>query len=97
MRPTPHDVRRWFAQRIIAARAAACLTTLHADPNWRVRYTRGLALRTFGLLYYPTGEYIEVTLLRVGRLCHARVTTCEAATGAASASPAHPWAVTPPR
>ncbi len=86
MRPTPHDVRRWFAQRITAARAAACLTALHADPNWRVRYTRGLALRTFGLLYYPTGEYIEVVVLRVGRLCHARVTTCGAAMGPPGAS-----------
>ncbi len=88
MRPNPYDVRRWFTQQITAARAAACLTALHADPNWRVRYTWGLALRTFGLLYYPTGEYIEVTLLRVGWLCHARVTTCEAATGTPGASPA---------
>jgi len=75
MRPTPHDVRRWFAQRITAARAAACLTALHADPNWRVRYTRGLALRTFGLLYYPTGEYIEVVVLRVGTVCYPRLDT----------------------
>jgi len=58
---------------------AARLTTLHADPNGRVRYTHGLALRTFRLLYSPTGEVIEVALLRVGPWCYPRVVTCGAA------------------
>ncbi len=97
MRPSPRAVRRWFAPRITAPTAAVCLAALHADPNWRVRYTRGVAVRTFGLLYYPTGEYIEITVLRVGTLCHCRVTTYGAATGPGCASPVHPRTVTRPR
>ncbi|MDQ2831218.1 MAG: hypothetical protein M3Y74_19490, partial [Chloroflexota bacterium] len=53
MRPSPRDVRRWFAHRGTMATVAAHLTTLHADPNWRVRYTRGVSLHTFSLLYSP--------------------------------------------
>jgi len=75
MRPTPHDVRRWFAQRVTAATVAAHLTALHADPNWHVRYTRGVTLHTFSLLYSPTGESIEVVVLRVETVCYPRLDT----------------------
>ncbi len=73
MRPSPRDVRRWFAPRVTAAMVATHLTILHADPNWRVRYTRGAALHTFRLLYSPTGESIEIVVLRVGMVCYARL------------------------
>ncbi len=75
MRPSPRDVRGWFAHRVTAATAAAHLTTLHADPNWHVRYTRGSTLDTFRLLYSPTGECIEVVVLRVGTVCYPRLDT----------------------
>ncbi len=42
MRPTPRDVHDWFARCGTTATAAACLTTLHADPNWHIRHTRGV-------------------------------------------------------
>lgn len=79
MRPSPRDVRRWFTPRTPATTIAAHLTTLHADPNWRVRYTRGMALHTFRLLYSPTGESIEIVVLRVGMVCYARLNTLRAA------------------
>jgi len=81
MRPSPRDVRRWFAHRVTTATAAAHLTTLHADPNWRVRYTRGATLDTFRLLYSPTGECIEVVVLRVGAVCYPRLDTLLATAG----------------
>ena len=84
MRPTPHDVHDWFARCGTIAMAAACLTTLHADPNWRIRHTRGVALHTFSLLYSPTGECIEVVLLRVGTLYYPHVATYDVATDAAA-------------
>lgn len=75
MRPSPRDVRGWFAHRLGAATVAAHLIALHADPNWRVAYTRGATLRTFRLLYFPTGESIEIVVLRVGTLCYPRLDT----------------------
>jgi len=81
MRPSPRDVRRWFAQCVTAATVVAHLTTLHADPNWRVRYTRGATLHTFRLFYSPTGESIEVVLLRVGAVCYPRLDTPLATAG----------------
>jgi len=81
MRPSPRDVRRWFAHHGTAATVAAHLTTLHADPNWRVRYTRGVSLHTFSLRYSPTGAYIEIVVLRVGRVCYPRLTTLRVAVG----------------
>ncbi len=73
MRPSPRDVRRWFAHRGTTATVAAHLTMLHADPNWRVRYTRGVSLHTFSLLYSPTGECIEIVVLRDGLVCYPRL------------------------
>ncbi len=81
MCPSPRDVRRWFAHRVTAATVAAHLTTLHADPHWRVRYTRGSTLHTFRLLYSPTGESIEVVVLRVGTVCYPRLETPLTAAG----------------
>jgi len=81
MRPGLRDVRRWFAQCVAAATVAAHLTTLHADPNWRVRYTRGATLHTLSLFYSPTGESIEVVLLRVGAVYYPRLDTPLATAG----------------
>ncbi len=81
MRPSPRDVRRWFAQRDTTATVAAHLTMLHADPNWRVRYTHRVSLHTFNLRYSPTGACIEIVVLRVGRVCYPRLTTLRAPVG----------------
>jgi len=81
MRPIPHEVRAWFARRGMTATIATHLTTLHANPNWRIQHTRGLALHPVSLLYFPTGERMEDALLYGGTLCYPHVTTCGAMVG----------------
>ncbi len=80
MRPNPGEVREWFTRSVTPATIAARLTTLQADPNWRVRYTRGVGLHTFSLLYSPTGESIEGVVLHVGTVCYSRLDRPLAAT-----------------
>jgi len=78
MRPIPHEVRAWFARRGMTATIATHLTTLHANPNWRIQHTRGLALHTVSLRYSPAGECREGALLYGGAQCSPHVTTCGA-------------------
>ncbi len=64
MRPSPQEVRAWFVGAVSEEALAGHLRTLRDDPNWRVVAIPGLAVQTLTLLYWPTGERVEIVLRR---------------------------------
>lgn len=67
-RPSPRDVRAWFAPGVTGDAFAAQVRALQADPNWRVVYIPGPPTWTLNLVYWPTGEELRLALERDGPL-----------------------------
>lgn len=68
MHPGPDDVRAWFAVEMAGETLTAHVATLQADRNWRVLSLPGSATWTLNLVYWPSGEQLEIVLHRVGRM-----------------------------
>ncbi len=72
MRPSPEEVRAWFVGAVSEETLAGHLRTLRDDPNWRVVSMLGPAVQTLTLLYWPTGERMEIVLRRDDALWRAQ-------------------------
>lgn len=73
MRTSPQDILARLTDEVSGDALNAYLTTLAGDPNWRVTAGDGVTMRTLSLLYFPTGETLDVVLMRVGRVWKVRV------------------------
>ena len=73
MRLAPDEVRRLLNGDVSPAALSVTLVAVQRDPNWRVTETAGVAMRTLSLLYGPSGDLLDVVLLRVGASWRGRV------------------------
>lgn len=72
MRANPQEVRAWFADASTEGTITARVEVLRADPNWRALSFPGPSVWTLNLLYWPTGERLEIVLRRDDALWHVR-------------------------
>ncbi len=69
-RPTPHEVRAYFAGALSDDALRAGVLVLDRDPNWQVLSTPGPRALTLTLLYSPEGTSYAVHLERATATWH---------------------------
>ena len=72
MRPSPREVRARLSGELTADMLVTHLTTLQRDPNWQVLDHAGTSIRILQLVHAPTGETVEVALMRSGDVWRVR-------------------------
>lgn len=73
MRPSPAEVRGWFAGDVTDEKLTRYLAILQADPNWHVDNAMGLHARMLTLSYSPGAERLTVALWQDGAVWHPRL------------------------
>lgn len=67
-RPSPDEVRAWFAAPLLHAALDGYVAILEADPNWLVALHSCRATRRLRLFYFPRGEEVRIVLSDDGAL-----------------------------